>query len=67
MATRTGDQRDARAEKKRLKNGNGQALLLPGGVRPQTRREILQEAEKIVIKPGMRLVWDEELNRMVWK
>ena len=29
--------------------------------------ELLRESEKLVIKPGMKLIWDNELNRMVWK
>lgn len=29
--------------------------------------DILRESKNLVIKPGMRLVWDDELNRMVWR
>lgn len=32
-----------------------------------SKNEILRESEKLVIKPGMKLVWDNELNRMVWR
>ena len=31
------------------------------------KREILRESEKLVIKPGMKLVYDEKLNLMVWR
>lgn len=56
------------AIRRKLKKGNSPLKnSLAGAVRYQTKAEILCDAEKLVIKPGMKLVWDDELNRMVWR
>ena len=34
-----------------------------GGIQSQ----LIADAEKLIIKPGMKLVYDEQLNMMVWK
>ena len=65
----TGRDRTAyEATRRRRKEGNTPLNNpLAGGVRQQTKAEILCDAEKLVIKPGMKLVYDEELNMMVWR
>lgn len=66
MATASED-RDYQARRRMRKCGNTSAIHPVGGVSQQLKREILHEAEKLVIKPGTKLVWDDETNRMVWR
>lgn len=52
----------------RRKRGECQEGINPaGGIRKLTNAEIVAASRNIVIKPGMKLVWDDELNRMVWR
>lgn len=54
--------------RKRMKRGEISMGFNPkGGLGILTRKQILAESEKLVIKPGMKLVYDEELNMMVWR
>ena len=67
MATAS-EKGDGVARRKRRKKGYAIKGFLPvGGGEILTKKEILAEAEKLVIKPGMKLTWDNELNRMVWR
>lgn len=57
-------------KRKCSKNKKGQVFTYAHGIgvaQRQERKEILAESEKLVIKPGMKLVYDEELNMMVWR
>lgn len=66
MATAS-EKGDREARTKRRKKGYEIKGFPPVGGRHLMRKEILAEAEKLVIKPGMKLVYDEELNMMVWR
>lgn len=67
MATRS--EMLGRKTKRRVqKRGQVYGCFNPvSGLGTLTRKQILAESEKLVIKPGMKLVYDEELNLMVWR
>lgn len=67
MATRS-EKLDWQYDRKMRKRGsNPYGFNSKGGLTILSRKQILAESEKLVIKPGMKLTWDNELNRMVWK
>ena len=59
---------DWQYDRKRRKRGETPMGFNPkGGLAILSRKQILAESENLVIKPGMKLVYDEQLNMMVWR
>lgn len=56
-----------RRTQRRLTRNNYRPLYTQIQVTGMSKRDLVRESKNIVIKPSMKLAWDDELNRMVWR